>query len=80
MTSELTDDDWLSSGSLSNRFLSTSVWNVGSFSTRSPPSASTVTAVVDPATASFTDTFTGTEDRGSTSCAYIVKPAAVTVR
>jgi hypothetical protein len=43
VTSELTDDG-LSKGSLSNSRLSTSVWNVGSFSTKSAP-ASTVTEV-----------------------------------
>jgi hypothetical protein len=32
VTSELTDDDWLSNGNLANRFLSTSVWK-----DRSPP-------------------------------------------
>ena len=36
VTSELSDDDWLSSGTLVNRSRSTSVWKVGSFSTRSP--------------------------------------------
>src|SRR5258708_27867030 len=69
VTSELTEDEALSRGSLSNRFLSTSVWNVESFSTRSAP-ASTVTCVVDPATSNLMATLTGTADRGSTSCAY----------
>ncbi len=39
----------LSSGTLMNRSRSTSVWKVGSFSTRSP-AASTVTVVAEPAT------------------------------
>src|SRR5208283_5504241 len=42
VTSELSDDDALSKGSLSNNSLSMSEWKVGSFSTRSP-AASTVT-------------------------------------
>ena len=35
VTSELTEDDWLSSGSLSNSARSTSVWQVESFSIKS---------------------------------------------
>ena len=68
VTEELTEDDALSSGSLSNAPLSTSVWAVESFSTRSPP-ASTVTVVVNPATCSLIATLIGTAERGSTSCA-----------
>ena len=46
VTSELTDEDWLSSGSSVNSSRSTSVWNVGSFSNRSAPGFdSTVTEV-----------------------------------
>ena len=36
VTSELSDDDWLSIGTLMNMSRSTSVWKVGSVSTRSP--------------------------------------------
>src|SRR5208282_5009275 len=39
VTSELRDDEELSSGSLSNRFRSISEWKVGSFSSRSSPAS-----------------------------------------
>ena len=42
VTSELREEDWLSSGTVMNMSRSTSVWKVGSFSMRSPP-ASTFT-------------------------------------
>src|SRR6266851_9137961 len=76
---ELTGEDALSSGILSNNPRSTSVWKVESFSTRSPP-ASTVTFVVDPATCSVMEALTGTAERGSTSCDCDAKPSALTVR
>ena len=49
VTSELSEEDWLSSGNFWNSSRSTSVWKVGSFSTRSA-AASTVTVVVAPPT------------------------------
>src|ERR1700721_4326644 len=61
VNSELTDDDALSKGSLSNKFLSTAVWKVGSFSTKSPP-ASTVTLSVDPDTLRLILTSKGTTE------------------
>src|ERR1700752_468007 len=79
VTNELTDEDWLSKGNLSNKFLSTSVWNVGSFSIKSPALGSPVTCVVELATCNLTVTLTGTDERGSTSCTAGPKPAAVTV-
>lgn len=48
VTSELRDEDWLSKGTLLNRFLSTSVWKVGSFSSKSVAVPSTVTLVGEP--------------------------------
>src|ERR1700689_507536 len=66
VTRELTEDEALSKGSLSNKFLSTSVWKVGSFSTKSPP-ASTVTLSEEPATLRPILTSNGTTDRTSTS-------------
>jgi len=49
VTSELTEEDWLSRGSLSKSPRSTSVWADGSVSSRSAP-LSTVTVVVELAT------------------------------
>src|SRR5580704_9027630 len=49
VTSELNEEDWLSSGTLLNKSRSTSVCPVGSFSTKSEP-ASTVTEVDVPVT------------------------------
>ena len=43
VTSELSVEDWLSSGTLMNRSRSTSIWKVGSSSIRSPRWTATVT-------------------------------------
>ncbi len=47
--SELNSEEELSSGSLENSCRSTSVWNVGSFSSKSDASPSTVTLSAVPA-------------------------------
>ena len=80
VTSELTEDDALSSGILSNRPRSTSVWNVESSSIRSaaPPCTSTVWVVLS--MASEMGRFTGTVERTVTSCTLLANPFAVTVR
>ena len=67
VTSELTDDDRLSSGILSNKPRSTSVWKVEVFSSRSPPAASTVTVSLEPLIWRVMLTVTGTIERTSTS-------------
>src|SRR6185437_9964230 len=66
VTSELTDEDGLSKGSLSNNVRSMSVCAVESVSSRSA-AASTVTVVAVPATQKVSLRLTGTEDRTSTS-------------
>src|SRR5580658_2973149 len=78
VTSELSDEDGLSRGTLSNKARSTSVCVVGSFSTKSPPFASTVTVVAVPLTFKLTSAFAGTADRTSTSSVELANPAALT--
>src|SRR6202041_826052 len=68
VTRELTDEDALSTGSLSNRARSTSVWKVGSFSTKSPP-PSTATVLELPATVRGIFNESGTDERTSMSWA-----------
>ena len=79
VTSELSDEDWLSSGSLSNIARSTSVWAVESVSIRSPASC---TVTLETAVPIFRLTLTGTGigERTSTSCFPAWKPAAFTLR
>jgi hypothetical protein len=79
VTIELTWDEALSNGTVLIKFLSTSVWKVDSFSTRSPPVDSTVTAVTADPTFKSTGTFTGTDERTSMSCVNVANPVAVTV-
>ncbi len=62
VTRELSEDDWLSIGTLMNMSRSTSVWNVGSVSTRSPE-ASTVTVEFAAATCITSCKVWPTEDR-----------------
>ncbi len=76
VTSELSDEDWLSSGSLSNNCRSTSVWVVGSVSTRSAP-ASTVTDVFACPMTRLNFSSVGTADRTSTSWFLTWKPSAL---
>ena len=80
VTSELTDEDALSSGSLSNRFLIHVGVERGIVLDQSPPSAATVTCSLELATCSLIATLIGTLERGSTSCTADAKPVAVTVR
>src|SRR3984885_14906408 len=65
VTSELSADDWLSSGSLSKEPRSMSVWKLESDSSRSV--AVTLTTVDDSPTVRVGLTATGTVDRTSTS-------------
>ncbi len=74
VTSELSEEDWLSSGSLLNASRSRSVWNVESFSSRSPL-VFTSTVVEDPSTAKVVFSETGTVDRTSTSWLSVANPA-----
>ena len=78
VTSELSDEDWLSSGRSLNSLRSISVCAVESFSIRSFP-PSTVTVVVVPASCRLIFSASGTADLTSTSCTYSAKPVAVTV-
>ena len=59
---------------------STSVWKVGSFSTRPPPLASTVTVCAADPTFKPTCTSVGTVERTSTSCVCAANPVALTTR
>src|SRR5215475_12142083 len=72
------EDEALSTGNRSIRFLSTSVWNVDSVSTRSFPSPSTVTVVLAPATFMVTFRLVATKERTSASCEKSENPAAFT--
>src|SRR5580692_10161078 len=65
VTSELSDDDWLSRGSLLNELRSRSVWKVESFSNRSL--AVTLTTVEVSPTVRVLFTVIGTNDRTSMS-------------
>ena len=67
VTRELSDDDALSRGILSNKPRSTSVWKVEVFSSKSWPAPSTVTVSLEPFTCRVMLTVTGTIDRTSTS-------------
>ena len=78
VTSELTEEDELSSGSFSIRLRSRSVWSEESFSTRS--SAVTVTVVEAPPTRSAMVGVTGTVERTGTSSENDEKPGAFTDR
>jgi hypothetical protein len=80
VTSELSDDEELSNGSLSNKALSMSEWKVGSFSSKSAAWASTVTEVVEPETWRLMLTLTGTTDRTSTSRELGANPVTVTAK
>ena len=68
VTSELTDDDWLSRGNFSNSERSMSVCGVDSVSISSPPCSVTFTDSLAAATCNATATFTVTCERTSTSC------------
>src|ERR1017187_4916020 len=80
VTKELSDDDWLSSGSLSKRARSTSVWAVGSTSIKSEDSVVTVTVVFPPASSRVMLRLTGTPESSSTSWTCGAKPVALTVK
>ena len=67
VTSELSDEDWLSSGSLSNRPRSTSVCVVDTVSSRSP-AASTFTVVDAVPSCRLAFTSRGTGVLTATSC------------
>src|ERR1700722_1136686 len=79
VTRELRDEDWLSSGTLWKRPRSTSVWNVESSSTRSPP-PSTVTVLEAAPTLRIVLKLTGTVERTSTSWDREANPVAFTVK
>src|SRR6266567_5358861 len=72
---ELRVEDWLSRGTLMKAPRSTSVWNVGSSSTRSPV-ASTVTVWLEPATGRIIFMEDPTTDRISTCCCLGANPGA----
>ena len=65
VTSELKDEDWLSRGSLSKSCRSTSVWKVGSFSSKSA-ALSTVTLVDELSTLRLISRVRGTVERTGT--------------
>ena len=78
VTSELRPEDSLSNGTLMNCSRSTSVWKVGSVSTRSPD-ASTVTVCEVPATLRTRLRLVPTTERISKFLLTAVKPSAETV-
>jgi hypothetical protein len=79
VTRELRVEDWLSNGTLVKRPRSTSVWKVGSFSSRSPLLV-TVTVFVSVATLRATFDTTGTVERTSTSSVKDAKPLPLTIK
>ncbi len=76
---ELIDDETLSSGSLSNKSRSTSVWAVGVTSRISSAPVTVMFVVAEPNTR-FMFSVTGTVERTSTSWVKLAKPIAITVR
>ena len=78
VTSELTEEEELSSGSFSIMFRSRSVCREESFSTRSPPV--TVTVVEAPPTCRLMTGVTGTDERTETSVVKALKPGAFATR